>query len=512
MSSTANRVVKNTGFLYAKMGITMFISLYTTRLILNSLGAADFGIFNIVGGAIAMLGFLNAAMAGATQRFMSYSEGEGNKKKQKSIFNISILLHFFIALAAGIALLIAGYFFFNGILNIPADRIFAAKVVYGSLIVSTMFTVMSVPYDAVLNAHENMKYYAIVGIIESLLKLSVALIVVYTFSDKLIVYGVLMACIPLITLTIMRIYCHKHYMECTIAPKKYWEKGLMVEMTKFAGWNLTNTAIIMISSYGQGIILNIFWGTVLNAAQGIAGQICGQLQVLSSNMLKALNPIIGKSAGSNNNILLLKSAMLGAKYSTALYLLIAIPVFVEAPYILKLWQKELPEWTIIFVRFQLLKTFIEFQFTTLPSAISATGKIKGYTTWSILSNILQLPAIYVFFKFGLPPYYIYIASIIFGNIMVYIGALRYAQIHCHLSIKEYLKAVIIPVNICLYILLAILYSIKYYIPINTFPSLIFFCLMGMILFGCTFFIIGCTKEERDIMNLLKNKIILKTKK
>ena len=181
MSSTANRVVKNTGFLYAKMGITMFISLYTTRLILNSLGAADFGIFNIVGGAIAMLGFLNAAMAGATQRFMSYSEGEGNKKKQKSIFNISILLHFFIALAAGIALLIAGYFFFNGILNIPADRIFAAKVVYGSLIVSTMFTVMSVPYDAVLNAHENMKYYAIIGIIESLLKLSVALIVVYYF-------------------------------------------------------------------------------------------------------------------------------------------------------------------------------------------------------------------------------------------------------------------------------------------------------------------------------------------
>ena len=137
----------------------------------------------------------------------------------------------------GIALLIAGYFFFNGILNIPADRIFAAKVVYGSLIVSTMFTVMSVPYDAVLNAHENMKYYAIVGIIESLLKLSVALIVVYTFSDKLIVYGVLMACIPLITLTIMRIYCHKHYMECTIAPKKYWDKTMMKEMTSFAGWN-----------------------------------------------------------------------------------------------------------------------------------------------------------------------------------------------------------------------------------------------------------------------------------
>lgn len=182
MSSTANRVIKNTGFLYAKMGITMFISLYTTRLILNSLGASDFGIFNIVGGAIAMLGFLNGAMASATQRFMSYSEGEGDKEKQKSIFNISLVLHFGISIVVGIALLVAGWFFFNGILNIPPDRAFAAQVVYGSLIVSTMFTVMTVPYDAVMNAHENMKYYALVGIIESLLKLSVALLVFILFT------------------------------------------------------------------------------------------------------------------------------------------------------------------------------------------------------------------------------------------------------------------------------------------------------------------------------------------
>ena len=167
--STANRVIKNTGYLYAKMGVTMFISLYTTRLILNSLGATDFGIFNIVGGAIAMLGFLNAAMASATQRFMSYTEGEGNKEKQKSIFNVSVVLHLLISLLVGVVLLIAGYFFFNGILNIPSDRIFAAQVVYGSLIVSTMFTVMTVPYDAVLNAHENMLYYSIVRTYQALM-------------------------------------------------------------------------------------------------------------------------------------------------------------------------------------------------------------------------------------------------------------------------------------------------------------------------------------------------------
>ena len=174
--STANRVIKNTGFLYAKMGITMFISLYTTRLILNSLGASDFGIFNIVGGAISMLGFLNAAIASATQRFMSYSEGEGNREKQKSIFNVSFILHLGISIIVGISLLIAGYFFFNGILNIPQNRILAAKVVYGSLIISTMFTVMTVPYDAAMNAHENMKYYAVIGVFEAILKLAVAFV------------------------------------------------------------------------------------------------------------------------------------------------------------------------------------------------------------------------------------------------------------------------------------------------------------------------------------------------
>lgn len=217
--STSTRVIKNTGYLYAKMFITMFISLYSTRLILKSLGASDFGIFNIVGGAIAMLGFLNAAMASTTQRFMSFSEGEGNKHKQKIIFNLGFSLHFLLSLIVGIILTIAGFIFFNGGLNIPIERIFAAKIVYCSLIISTIFTVMTVPYDALINAHENMKYYAIIGILESILKLITAVICVYTSKDKLITYGILMACIPLITLTIMRIYCHKKYEECVISPK-----------------------------------------------------------------------------------------------------------------------------------------------------------------------------------------------------------------------------------------------------------------------------------------------------
>lgn len=504
--STANRVIKNTGYLYAKMGITMFISLYTTRLILNSLGATDFGIFNIVGGAIAMLGFLNAAMASATQRFMSFAEGEGNKDKQKSIFNVSVVLHLLISLLVGIALLVAGYFFFNGILNIPEDRIFAAKVVYGSLIVSTMFTVMTVPYAAVLNAHENMLYYSIVGIVESVLKLTVAFVVVYTLSDKLIIYGILMACIPLITMSFMRVYCHKHYEECSFKPQIYWHKGLMREMTSFAGWSLSSTSVIMISAYGQGIILNHFFGVVLNAAQGIASQINGQLQVLSSNMLKALHPILGKSAGANNKELLLKSTMLGAKYSTALYLLVAIPIFIEAPYILRIWLKNIPEWTIIFVRFQLIKSFIEFQFTTLPGAINAIGRIKKYTIGSCISNIMQLPVIYLLFKLGFPPYSMYISTIFFGNICVYIIAMHYAKLYCQLSISEYLKNVQAPLYMTTALVMGLLYIIQDIIDINSIWLLLSFILISVLLFSVTFFIIGCSKEEKTLIFELKHTI------
>lgn len=464
MSSTANRVIKNTGFLYAKMGITMFVSLYTTRLILNSLGASDFGIFNIVGGAIAMLGFLNAAMASATQRFMSYSEGEGNKEKQKNIFNVSFILHLGISFVVGIALLIAGFFFFNGILNIPPDRVFAAKVVYGSLIVSTMFTVMTVPYDAAMNAHENMKYYAIVGIFESFLKLAVAFACVYTSSDKLIVYGSLMACIPLITLSIMRIYCHKHYEECIIAPRKYWQKNLMKEMTSFAGWSFSNNATNMVSNYGLGIVLNMFFKTAINAAQGIAGQITGQLIVFSSNMLKAVNPIIYKSAGAKNQKLSEDVAIASCKFSFLITAFFTLPFIIETPFILRLWLKNVPEYACIFTQLQIARTMIEQLTTPLETSVSATGLIKRFSIIKTFLNILPIPVIYFIFKIGAPPYAMYIISIVIWSFIGGSVNMFYAQKLKIISIYRHLCAAIFPCLLTCIIILFIGYFIKSVFP------------------------------------------------
>ncbi len=444
MSTTANRVIKNTGFLYAKMGITMFISLYTTRLILNSLGASDFGIFNIVGGAISMLGFLNAAMANATQRFMSYSEGEGNKEKQKSIFNISFVLHLGISMVVGIALLIAGYLFFNGILNIPSDRIFAAKIVYGSLIVSTMFTVMTVPYDAAMNAHENMKYYAVVGVLESLLKLAVAFACVYTSFDKLVIYGSLMACIPLITLSIMRIYCHKYYDECIIAPRLYWNKGIMKEMTLFACWNFMGAVSGIVSQYGLSIILNHFWGTILNAAQGIANQISGQLMTFSNTMLKALNPVIVKSKGSHNDIMMIKASLLGCKYAYLMLIFFSMPFILETSFILKKWLKDVPDWAILFCQLQLLRSIIEQLTISIGSILSAQGQIKEI---SIIKSILGIqPVIFtaVFFYFKFPPYTMYIIWILCGGVLGGLISLYFSHRLCGLKYRDYINTVLYP--------------------------------------------------------------------
>lgn len=493
--STANRVIKNTGYLYAKMGITMFVSLYTTRLILNSLGASDFGIFNIVGGAIAMLGFLNAAMASATQRFMSYAEGEGIKSKQKSIFNVSFVLHILISLLVGIALLIAGYFFFNGILNIPPDRIFAAQVVYGSLIVSTMFTVMTVPYDAVMNAHENMLYYAIVGIIESLLKLAVAFACVYTTSDKLIVYGVLMACIPLITLTIMRVYCHKHYEECVIAPKRYFNKGLMKEMTSFAGWNFLGSASSMIGNYGNGIVLNHFFGALLNAAQGIANQINGQLLVFTNNMLKALNPVITKTEGAGERDKMLHISATGCKFSFYMLALFAIPAIIEMPYILKLWLKQVPEWAVVFTQFQLIRTLIELTTSTLGTSIAAEGKIAKLNIYTSCLNILPILLIYFIFKAGGSPIWMYIINIAIFGVLIAWTKVYFMKYNCNMSYTFFWENVLKPCSMVS--LVCILSAILPRLMLQeSFVRLIITLCISTISLGIAVFSVGTTQTEK----------------
>ena len=430
--------------MYIKTFVTMFVILYSTRLVLNSLGEVDFGIFNIVGGIIAMLGFMNMAMASTMQRFFNYEEGKNDINIQKSIFNIGIVFHLVIAIILLIVFIFLGFYFFSGVLSIPEQRISAAKIVYGCLIVSTVFTVLTVPYDSLLNAHENMLYYSIVGIIESFLKLLAALYVVYTEGDKLIIYGILMAVVPIISLTLMRVYCHFKYEECEVAIKKHYNKPLAKEMISFASWNLLGTMTNLIGNYGNGIVLNHFFGAVINAAVGIANQVQGQLMVLSSGMMKALSPRITKEAGLGKTESMINYSYTGCKFSFFLFSFFAVPVMVEAPFLLKLWLKKVPEWSILFVQLQLLRAMLEQLTVALLKVLGAKNRIKEYNLISIFFNLAPLVVLFYLFKNGYPPYWYYVIAIFLMVCIESVIKLYLCNQFCGMSLHDYNNRVLFP--------------------------------------------------------------------
>ena len=443
--STASRVIKNTGFLYVKMGINVFISLYTTRIILESLGSSDFGIFNVVGGAIGMLGFLNSTLAYATQRFMSYAEGEGKVINKIKIFNVSITLHLFIGFITAIALYFLMPFLFETILNIDPCRVFAAKVIYFSLIISSIFTILGVPYDAVINAHENMLFYSILGVFESFLRLSVAFVCVFTTDDKLVVYGILMAFIPLLSLVLMAFYCHKNYTECILRPIKYWDNKMVKTIAFFSGWNFLTAISSLFSIQGLNLVLNHFYGTKLNAAQGVANQLSCQLSSFSSNMLKALNPVIVKNAGSNDLHAMNRVTLSGCKFSALLIMFFAVPFIIEIKYVLGIWLTVVPEWTAVFCVLQLIQTIICQLANPAATAVYAQGDIKGYAIYKSIMNILPLILTYISFMCGASPYWLYIPLIIFWAIGGDIVIIKYAEKKCFIKMSDFYRSVFLPV-------------------------------------------------------------------
>lgn len=502
MSTTANRIIKNTGFLYIKMAITIVISLYSTRLILESLGASDFGIYNLVGSSIGMLGFLNASMAGSTQRFLSISLGEGNFEKQNKIFNISLILHMLIAAFLSLLLLILGYIFFENILQIPSERLFASKIIFISLIISCIFSVLSSPYEAIMNAHENMKYYALIGILESILKLFIALYITWTNNDKLIVYGILMSIVPIITISILKNYCSKYYKECRINLIGNWDKQIAKKMFNYAGWSFIDASSAILTTNGLSIVLNHFYGTLLNAAQGIAGQVGGQLMQFSQNMIKALNPVIMKSEGAGNRDFMIKTAVIGCKYSYLLLAFFALPFILESSFVLKIWLKEVPSWAVLFCALQLTKSLFEQIAINLWAAISAQGKIKHFYICKSISNISPLLLTIIAFLNEAQPYWLYINWIICWGILTDVIIIYYAKKLCKISIMYYLKITVIP---CFFITISVL-SIGF-IPQIFYTESLIRCFITIILSILSFlisFLIFNTKEE---MNIISSKIL-----
>ena len=442
--STVNRVVKNTLFLYARMGTSIVVSVLTTRILLDALGASDYGLYNVVAGALAMLGFLSASMSTASLRYMSYAEGKGDITAIQTIFNSSVRLHRMLALLVCGLYIIAGFFLFNGILNIPSGRETTAMIVYGCLIFSTVFSITITPYDAVLNAHENMFFYSLVGIIDVFLKLTIAVLISYSDYDRLLFYGLLMAGESWLLRFITKCYCDRTYPVCRAKSIKGHDNEILKKMASFAGWNMLNICAGMISLYGMTIAINHFFGTLLNAALGIATQLQGVLMGVSGNMSKALTPVLVKKEGANQRHQMLEISYAGCKFSFLLFSFFALPILFSMPVVLQLWLKNVPEWTVLFCILLFVSSLIEQLYYFLYHAIQAEGNIKWFNISCSIASIIPIILTCVEFQFGFQPYWAILNWIIFRIVMCGVIHLYFAHRLIRFSVMRWSRYILIP--------------------------------------------------------------------
>ncbi len=440
-------IIKNTIYLNIKTVITTILSLFSTRIVLNALGTEDFGIYGIVAGSITMLGMLNSAMTLSTQRFMNLAIGKNDEIEKKKIFNNSIILHLYIG--GIIVLLIEALYYplFNGILSIPEDRIDIAKQLYHFMCISTFFTIITVPYDALINAHENFLYYSIVGILESILKLLSAFLIIWTTTDKLFMYGLFLSLITIMMMLIMRIYCKKKYSECIFSLKKYYDKEILKDIANFAGWRFIGVVATFFGNYGSNILMNHFFGTIVIAAKNIGDQIGGQLQLVSGNMMRAFNPVIVKAESIGESVQMINLSLRACKFGYLLYLILAIPFIISMPLILNFWLKIIPPWTILFCQLQVIRMLLEQLANPLYISLTAKGDIKCISIYDLILGIITFISLFIFYYFHYSPETHYTVSIIILVILSSLIKIYLCKKKCNLSILQYTYEVFLP---CLY--------------------------------------------------------------
>lgn len=395
------RIAKNTGMLYFRMLITMAVSLYTSRIVLNTLGVTDYGIYNVVGGFITMFGFLSNSMASATQRFLSFELGRKDYVQLGRVFSMSINIHFLIAVIILLLGETVGLWFVNTQLIIPVERMAAANWVYQFSVLAFLVNVVSVPYNANIIAHERMNIYAWVSIVEVSLKLLIVLMLQWFGFDKLKFYAVLIFIVSLIIRIVYGLYCKKNFLETRY--QLFWDRTLFNTLFNYASWNLWGNAAVALYSQGVNILLNIYFGPVVNAARGIAYQVRGAVNGFVQNFQVAMNPQIVKSFASEDLKYMHQLISQGAKYSFFLLYVLSLPILLETKVVLRLWLKIVPEYTVIFTQLVIINILIDSISGPLITAAQASGKIKLYQ--GVVGGLLLiiLPLSYIFVKHGYPP-------------------------------------------------------------------------------------------------------------
>lgn len=405
------RIAKNTLMLYIRMFFTMAISLFTARIILATLGETDFGIYNVVGGIVAMFGVLTHTLATATQRFLNFSLGKDEFEETRKTFSMSLIIHVLLALFILIISETIGLWFLNHKMNIPANRLYATQWVYQFSIFASIVSIIRIPYNASIIANEKMTIYAYVSIVEAILKLIVVYILLISKIDVLITYGALILSVHIIVFGTYFFICTRSFEETKF--KYIWDKKLFKTMLSYSGWNTMSGFASVLSTEGINILLNVFFGPVMNAARGIALKVSNSVKSFGNSFQIAVNPQIVKLYAKEERIELFKLVINNSKYAFYLMSLIVIPFILEIDFILNIWLKEVPKWTNIFSQIILFQALFSSLHAPLAMGIHAHGKMKIPNLTVSIVHLLILPISYLFLKLGYPvftPFIVVLAS------------------------------------------------------------------------------------------------------
>lgn len=501
----SHKVIFNTGVTYFRAFITVFVSLYSTKLIVKALGIEDFGLYSLVGGLVAMLAFFKSALTASTQRFISVNIGKGLLDQVKIVIANSIVIHFLVGLFIVILIEIFGAYMLQHNLVIPNDRMYAVKLVFQFVVLSTFVTIISVPFEAILNAHENMLFLAVLGVIEVLLKFIVAIFLTYVEEvDKLVFYSLLLFLILLSINLIKYFYCLYKYKETKVSIIKDFSVEQVKVHTGFIGWNLFGAACSMGRGHGIAIISNTFFGPLVNAAYGVANQVKSQSSFFSLTVIRVLNPQIMKSEGANDRDRMLRLSLMSCKFGYFFLAFFVIPLIFEMPTVIKLWLGTTPPYVVVFCQLILIGALVEQLTIGLISAVQSVGNIKIYQMSVGGLILLNLPVTYFLLKNG---YEAEVAFYVYITIEIFAGTLR--LILCRnivkLPVKYYLNKVIYKVFFPTVI------SVLISLFIVTFFDMKFRFILTFILSILTFFIVSIfylEKNEYELCKLLINKFLV----
>lgn len=503
------RIAKNTLMLYGRMLFSMLVSLYTSRVVLQALGVEDYGIYNVVGGVVAMFSMISSSLSSSVSRFLTFELGKGDTDGLKRVFSTSLSIQLVLA---GIIVVLAetiGLWFLNTHMTIPANRLYAANWVFHASVLTFVINLLSVPFSASIVSHERMSAFAYIGILDVVLRLLIVLFIAYSGLgfDRLIVYALLLVGVVCIMQAIYWRYCTRHFLECQL--KLSFDVDYWKEMSSFAGWNFIGCTAGLLKEQGVNLLLNLFVGPVLNAARGIALSVNTAVGSFVGNFMTALSPQITKSYAAGEYVFMMSLVERGSRFSFYILFLLALPILFETEFMLTLWLNDFPEHTVNFVRLILLLSLSDVLSNTLITLQNATGKIRNYQIAVGGALMLNFPISYLCLKMGCVPESVFIVALIV-SVLCLILRLLFLRRMVQLSVKQYLYSVCL--NVLSVSLISVIIPILVYSQMEEgwarFLSIIFCC---MVCSALSIYLVGCSMSERkfilDRVRLIKKRII-----